>query len=114
MSHEPRSSADLMIARDGFQKLVPHFGTGAATKKTGKKPRQRAKTSVPIVVRMRPKATHEVDHFISALQGVLFDRDSLMAAWSKFCAVRDRDTYRGRKRRPRVVSFATSWHGDGR
>jgi hypothetical protein len=88
------TSSEIMTARDALQKLVLHFGTSAAPKKEKKPP----KTSVP-VVRMRPKVTHEVDHFVSALQGLLPDlsRDCLMDAWSKFCALRDREVYRSQR-----------------
>jgi hypothetical protein len=54
LEDEALSSADLMTARDGLQKLVLHFGTEAAPKKD-KRSRQSTRASVPVVP-MRPTA----------------------------------------------------------
>jgi hypothetical protein len=87
-----------MAARDGLQKLVLHFETGAAPKK-GKTKSQPAKTAVPVVRPTMTKGRAEKDCFADALTRLLPDltRDCPMAAWSNFCALRDREVYRGQR-----------------
>jgi hypothetical protein len=93
------TSAEVMTVRDALQKLVLHFGTGAAPKKEKRSP----KTSVP-VVKMRPTiannhAKNEAEHFVGALMLELPDlaSDLAMKAYSHFCAMRDREIYRDQR-----------------